>query len=352
MKTMRICCYCILFLYTYAYPQTYEMRIGALNATTAAVQMRCTSVDGLPTAANYMCDLKMGIRWPKALGMNFSAPVTTYNMKKSGGETVSGEYEFQSYYADGTPFSFPADWVQNTWETLMTITVSAGAGLEAIEICPDGFSVSTDRNFNVDLADVKPTIIAGVVALPVELTTFTAVAKSRDVVLTWKTATETNNSGFEVQRKLTGEEWSKVGFVEGNGSSAVEHTYSLKDVVRTAAHYSYRLKQLDRDGRFECSAEVEVATTLGSNDYALGANYPNPFNPSTRFTFAVKNNEQVVVRVFNLLGQEVTTLFNGVATANTLYEMNFNAAGIASGTYFYMLKTSDRFEIKKMMLMK
>ena len=127
---------------------------------------------------------------------------------------------------------------------------------------------------------------------------------------------------------------------------------SYNDAVTSAEKYSYRLKQIDRDGKFEYSSEVEVLTALAAQDYTLGANYPNPFNPSTKFTFAVKNNEQVAVKVFNTIGQEVATLFNGVAAANKIYEMNFNAAGFASGTYFYMLKTSDRYEIKKMILMK
>jgi hypothetical protein len=188
--------------------------------------------------------------------------------------------------------------------------------------------------------------------LPVELTSFNAIARGRNVELTWNTATETNNAGFEVERKVEGTEWTKVGFVEGNGTTAFAHSYSYTDKIDDINAYSYRLKQIDRDGNFSYSGEVEVTTALTSADYSLSANYPNPFNPTTKFTFAVQNNEQVAVKVFNSIGQEVATLFNGVASANTLYEMNFNATGLASGTYFYMLRSNGRFEIKKMMLMK
>jgi Secretion system C-terminal sorting domain len=203
-----------------------------------------------------------------------------------------------------------------------------------------------------DLTGASNFNLLAAVALPVELTSFNANAKGHNVSLTWKTATETNNAGFEVQRKTAAADWSKVAFVDGAGSSATEHNYSYNDAVTSAEKYSYRLKQIDRDGKFEYSSEVEVLTALAAQDYTLGANYPNPFNPSTKFTFAVKNNEQVAVKVFNTIGQEVATLFNGVAAANKIYEMNFNAAGFASGTYFYMLKTSDRYEIKKMVLLK
>ena len=339
---------------------------GGIFASANVLTIQCQP------ASNYSVtsvdNIVFAIRWPATdqyIGVALSDMTGTFGLTKEGPAWIDGSYHYQQY---STASATAITWTSGSQYTLGTITVTGGTSTGTFELAPAGAAInpatggSGDWYFDIGGADRTNYAleffhanVSGVnldVPLPVELTSFTAVAKSRTVVLAWKTATEVNNSGFEIQRKVSGEQWSKVGFVEGNGSSAVEHSYSLKDVVRTAAHYSYRLKQIDRDGQFEYSAEVEVATTLSPEDYALSTNYPNPFNPSTRFTFAVKNNEQVVVMVFNLLGQEVTTLFNGVATANKLYELNFNAAGIASGTYFYMLKTADRHEIKKMMLMK
>jgi hypothetical protein len=188
--------------------------------------------------------------------------------------------------------------------------------------------------------------------LPVELVAFNAIANGRNVELTWKTATETNNAGFEIERKQEGTDWAKVGYVEGNGSKATESGYSYKDAVKTADKFQYRLKQIDRDGNFSYSAQVEAITTLTAEDYKLSSNYPNPFNPSTKFNFALKTAGPASVKIYNGIGQEVATLFNDVAQANQVYEMNFNAANLASGTYFYVLRAKDRNDVKKMLLMK
>jgi hypothetical protein len=204
-----------------------------------------------------------------------------------------------------------------------------------------------------------PTLTAPVnivgVPLPVELVGFSAVTKGRSVELNWSTATETKNSGFDVERCITGTKataWEKVTFIKGHGTTAEPQTYSYRDVVKTGAKYAYRLKQIDNDGKFKYSKEVEAVIALSAEDYALSTNFPNPFNPTTTFRFAVKKAERVAVKVFNTLGQEVRTLFNEVAAPDQIYDLSFDATGLASGTYIYMLKTQDRFEVKKMVLMK
>ena len=97
----------------------------------------------------------------------------------------------------------------------------------------------------------------GNVPLPVELTSFTAAAGSNAVELRWTTATEAENYGFEVEREsvnseqLTVNRWEKVGFVQGHGTSSSPHNYSFADAFAVTGSYSYRLKQIDRNGSFE-----------------------------------------------------------------------------------------------------
>jgi streptogramin lyase len=91
---------------------------------------------------------------------------------------------------------------------------------------------------------------------------------------------------------------------------------------------------------------------LSPTDYALAQNYPNPFNPGTTITFALKTTERATVTVYNLLGQTVATLFDGVAKANERYSLSFNASNLPSGVYFYALRSATRNEAKKMVLMK
>jgi hypothetical protein len=242
MKKIVILGLLLMFVSAFVLAQTYEIRANAPNATTVEVQLRCTSVAGLPTTGNYVVDLLVGLRWPNSAGINMTGLTGTYNMAKSGVETVNGIYEFQSYAAGNTPFNFPTDWVQNTWVTVMTVTVTGGTGTETVEICPDAFHVTTNRNFNIDLTDYKPAI-NGSAVLPVELTSFTGNAKGRAIELAWSTASEKNNHGFEIERR-SNDSWQNVGFVEGAGTSTSVKNYSYRDVVSAAGNYAYRLKPL------------------------------------------------------------------------------------------------------------
>ncbi|MBW7889058.1 MAG: T9SS type A sorting domain-containing protein [Bacteroidetes bacterium] len=187
--------------------------------------------------------------------------------------------------------------------------------------------------------------------LPVELTSFTAVSKGNNVELQWKTATETNNAGFEVERRL-GSEWVKVGFVEGAGTSNTIKEYRYSDVVKANGSIGYRLKQIDRTGAFTYSNVVEVVVAKGPESFTLGQNYPNPFNPTTTINFSVPQTEHATLKVFDITGKEVTTLFNETAQSGQTYNVQFNANGLASGMYLYVLQTPTNRVVKKMLLMK
>jgi hypothetical protein len=187
--------------------------------------------------------------------------------------------------------------------------------------------------------------------LPVEFTAFTAAASNNAVELRWSTATERNNFGFEIERKSSGA-WSKVGFIQGNGTSTSAHNYVYVDKNVEAGTYTYRLKQVDRDGNFTYSKEVESIVGKMAADYELSQNYPNPFNPSTTIRFAVQREQQVSLKIYNVVGQEVAVLYNDVARAGQHYEVLFDAKNLASGTYYYVLQTAERKEIRKMLLMK
>ncbi len=201
-------------------------------------------------------------------------------------------------------------------------------------------------------------VVPGTTPLPVELVNFTGMAQGRTVNLTWGTKTEVNNYGFEVQRKdvnsdqSTVSSWAKVGFVDGKGTTNAPQSYTYADVVKTAGSFSYRLKQTNRDGSFSYSPEVAVKATLTADDYKLSQNYPNPFNPTTKFNFAMKTTQHVAVKVYNNLGQEVVTLFDGTVPADQIQEVTFDGARLASGIYFYVLRSQDRVDVRKMLMVK
>ncbi|HTR80372.1 MAG TPA: T9SS type A sorting domain-containing protein [Bacteroidota bacterium] len=196
------------------------------------------------------------------------------------------------------------------------------------------------------------------VVLPVELTSFTATPSNGKIELAWTTATETNNSGFDIERRTVSSEqaavnnWTKIGFVDGHGTTNAPQNYSFTDASATIGKYAYRLKQIDRNGAFVYNQEVDVTSGITPNTILLDNNYPNPFNPSTKISFVLGTTGHATLKVFNLLGQEVATLANGNFNANEVQEVTFDASHLSSGIYYYQLKSGDRTEIKKMMLLK
>ncbi len=192
------------------------------------------------------------------------------------------------------------------------------------------------------------TIDDGIV--PVELVSFTATADNGNVQLSWATATEMNNQGFEVQRKSSNGEYENVAFVDGYGTTTETQVYSFVDREVPEGVYSYRLKQIDYDGSFEYSNEVtvEVITPL---EFTLEQNYPNPFNPSTVIDYSVAQDGFVSLEVYNLLGETVATLVNGIQKAGK-YQVTFDASELTSGIYIYNLKSGSFNSVKKMILMK
>ncbi|HLG33072.1 MAG TPA: T9SS type A sorting domain-containing protein, partial [Ignavibacteriaceae bacterium] len=186
--------------------------------------------------------------------------------------------------------------------------------------------------------------------IPVEMTSFTAAVAGGNVELNWTTATETNNQGFEVQRKAEGSEFEKVGYVAGFGTTTETKTYNYTDEKVNSGSYSYRLKQIDFDGSYEYSPEVEV-DVITPIEYVLEQNYPNPFNPNTTIKYSIPEDGFVKLAVYNLLGEEVTTLVNNTQKAGR-YEVGFDGSELSSGVYIYRIETSNFTSSKKLMLMK
>jgi photosystem II stability/assembly factor-like uncharacterized protein len=183
--------------------------------------------------------------------------------------------------------------------------------------------------------------------LPVELTSFTAVQKGSVISLNWETATEINNKGFDVERKIDNGKYSVIGFKNGFGTSASTHSYSFTDDISklNATTVAYRIKQIDFDGRFEYSKEVNVSYSAPV-DFNLAQNYPNPFNPSTTISYALPKDNFVSLKVYNVLGQLVSTLVNEVKTAG-VHNVTFDASKINSGVYYGVLKVGNSSEMMK-----
>ena len=189
--------------------------------------------------------------------------------------------------------------------------------------------------------------------LPVELTSFSAKTIGSLVKLSWSTSTEVNNYGFDVERFALSAErqaWEKIGFVEGNGNSNSTKNYSFEDKNLSSDKYLYRLKQIDNDGQFEYSNEIEIDLGIPGK-FELTQNYPNPFNPSTKISWQSPISSHQTLKIYDMLGNEVVTLVDEFREAGR-YETTFDASTLSSGIYFYRLQAESFVETKKILLLK
>jgi len=196
--------------------------------------------------------------------------------------------------------------------------------------------------------DIKVTIFN---IVPVELISFNAAVSGTSILLNWITASEINNSGFEIERRSNNEsEWKKIGFVNGSGTTTETSVYTFKDENPIYGVSWYRLKQIDYDGSFEYHNPVRVENN-SITTFNLWQNYPNPFNPVTFIKYAVSNEEHITIKVYNILGKEIATLVDE-KQAPGFYTVEFNASSYASGTYIYKMQAGETVLIKKMTLLK
>ncbi len=209
--------------------------------------------------------------------------------------------------------------------------------------------------------------VSSLAPLPVELSFFTGRVENGRVILNWQTATEVQNYGFEVEQASSStsprQGWEKIGFVSGAGNSNSPHNYSFTDQPTGGTSFSYRLKQIDNDGHYKYYDAITV-TLKSSGKAELMQNSPNPFNPTTAIKFFIPNSSDVTIKIYDMLGREVTTLVNNQTEAgyHIVYWNGRDSYGrdASSGVYLYRLtvenlggsRTGSFSETKKMLLMK
>jgi hypothetical protein len=222
--------------------------------------------------------------------------------------------------------------------------------------CADSIFVNAGGSYIT--ADISGTCVTasvsgeGEIVFPVELISFYGKENGNKINLFWSTATETNNFGFEIQKKyFRSEFWNKIGFVNGNGNSNSPKSYSFIDNNTTgSSKFLYRLKQIDTDGAFHYSDSIEVVLT--NLNYKLEQNFPNPFNPVTTIEFSIPEDvNSAKLIIYNALGQKVIELLNDKIEAGR-YKYQWDSRGVASGLYIYRLTTEKFSSIKKMILLK
>jgi len=212
-------------------------------------------------------------------------------------------------------------------------------------VISSGYSASgptefTDIYFN---NDNNPT--------PVELSSLLGNVSGNNVLLNWSTATENNNLGFDIERGSSLNSFSKLSFIKGKGTSTQTNQYSYSDKNLAPGTYYYRIKQTDLDGSFKyyyLGTEIQIGAP---EKFELSQNYPNPFNPNTIIKYALPQDGNVTLRIYDILGKEVAVLVNDFQKAGN-YNINFDAHRLSSGVYIYKLESGNFAESKKLTLIK
>jgi len=325
-----------------------------------AVGLDLTATDGIDT------NLGEAALPPLAPGLD-----VRFNLAPYG----TNETTYKDYRAPGDPPAFP---YTGTIEHTIILQHSAG-GLD-IDLdydLPAGASMTITDQIGGSFLNIGPFTGVGtatvpgsyldiftsallfmdyVAIVPVELTSFTAAVSEEGILLNWNTATEINNQGFEIERISAGQSWTKIGYVPGFGTTTEPKSYSFIDENVLTGTYSYRLKQIDYDGTFAYSDEVVVEVDLAPQNFELFQNYPNPFNPTTTIQFQVPKASDVSIVIYDMLGQEVISLFSeNVQAGSYSVEWNgINNAGLkmSSGSYIYRMTADEFVKTKEMILLK
>ncbi|MCW8805897.1 MAG: choice-of-anchor B family protein, partial [Ignavibacteriaceae bacterium] len=181
---------------------------------------------------------------------------------------IKGDYAHISYYSDG----YVVLDISDPLNPILAGQYDTPNMWGCYPYLPSGITICSDIDDGLWVFQFEG-------GVPVELSSFNANAYGNFVELDWTTATETNNQGFEIQKK-SGADFYTIGFVNGSGTSTEPRNYSYKDKNLENGVYVYRLKQIDFDGTSSLSEEIMVEVSNPS-DFVLNQNYPNPFNPST-----------------------------------------------------------------------
>lgn len=190
--------------------------------------------------------------------------------------------------------------------------------------------------------------------VPVELTRFTVSARRNFVTLRWTTASETNNLGFSIERRSEEEPWHEVAFVKGAGTATVMQNYTFYDRSEKIGSLSYRLKQVDLDGSFKYYPVQNINIAVPDR-FELAQNYPNPFNPETAIAFNVPAgiSSDLVITIYDLLGQTIRVLYHGPATAGyhqVVWDGRKTDGEMASSGIYYYTLTCDELRVTKRMI--
>ncbi|MCK6600788.1 MAG: endonuclease [Bacteroidetes bacterium] len=313
---------------------------------------------------------------------NFGAASPSLRFDGSGDQIVTPVFSSPSqlsfwYKGQGTSASSPSTFrieelngSTGQWSDVVVMTTFATTGTTVtlpLLITSVQLRFTYTKNVgNLSFDDVK---ITGY-NLPVELSSFSGIQNGNRYTITWATASETNNFGWEIERKKVEHEvpegsssgisnqnqsgpsgsWETLGFVSGKGTTTEAQYYEFSSpVIRHPSPAVFRLKQIDLDGTISFSKEIEIREI--SVGMLLMKAYPNPFNPETKLEITLPESADLQIDLFNSLGQKVKTIEKKVKPAGN-YTYIVSGNGLTSGVYFVRMTAGAESKTIKLVLLK
>lgn len=249
-------------------------------------------------------------------------------------------------YSPGEPLKYEVFDVSSGTVTDLDSSVTYASCAES------GLSLCRDEGAYTNGTVHQVTSIGSGGGLPVELAAFTASLDGTTAVLEWKTSSETNNVGFEVQHQgPDASGYARLGFVEGAGSTSEPQSYRFRAEALPPGPHQFRLRQVDTDGSTSLSDPVSVQVRA-ERTLALRATGPNPVRQATQLAFTVKQGGPATIILYNVLGQRVMRLYDREATPGKQYSVDVIADDLSSGTYFARLRAPSGTKTQRIVVVR
>lgn len=264
------------------------------------------------------------------------------------------EDEYANYYDNRSMWA--GLWIRNM-EVLRTKTL-----LNLYDIINKSLEYNVLSSYTGFLAtedDEKDTLLQDRDIIPVELIYFEGLARDKAIDLFWATASEQNNKGFYIERRILDEntDWSPIGFIKGYGNSSLVREYNFTDrEIMSGKTYQYVLRQVDIDGTSNVGSQIVTIHYDNLINLILQENYPNRFDKETKIKFSVPERCHVLLDIIDIMGNKVLELVNHTVEPEQ-YEviwngMDANGVKLPDGFYLCRLTAGSHVRTTKLIMRK
>jgi Secretion system C-terminal sorting domain len=237
---------------------------------------------------------------------------------------------------NSTSFTTSPLFTANPPTTLAHFTPSNGSyandGGMALPVCSDFYRTNTPV-----IPDMGAVVINNTI-LPIVLLNFNLTQLNGHRKLNWRTATETNNNKFQVERSDATTQWHRIGTVKGVGNTTSTHNYTFTDSSSMSKTVYYRIKQIDHSGSFSYSKILTATVStddIKKNEFKI---YPNP---STGIFSIISFEKIKTIQIFNFTGQSIVN--QSINADNVIYDMDLSA--FPKGVYFIKINALERRKV-------